>query len=378
MFEKKYFVRNKILYFILIFVNWVTLPINFFKKKPTDQYHTDNILVANNGHYGDIILLTSAVNVLKKQYPDLKIGLITGSWNQKLLEIINIFDDVYFVDHWKVNRSSTPFWNKLWRYWKSFWNTYNQLSKAHYSVAIDTYHFFPNHALLLFLSRLSVRIGYRSGGFENFYTNFIIWKPKNQNIADYHVEIFKTYFKNLPQISPFLKPFQDSVLPADKIVNGNYIILHPGAGDHIKFWNIDSWQVLIKILSPRYDNIVITGIGTEEVQIAKKLMVSDKVLNYTNFLSLDEFSALLKDAQAIICLDSFAAHFAAQYNLKTFILSTAINNPYWWKPIHTNCFLISHSIDCAPCNFSHGCSSMSCIRDIHASEVNNLLISQNV
>jgi heptosyltransferase-2 len=383
MYNKRFFCKNKLLYLYLFSVD-IFSSIFFVRKKQIDikrlrsRTSEYKLLIANNGHLGDIVLLISAVQELKREYPNISVSLVTGSWNKVLLSECDMFDNVIYFSHWKLNRSCVNFFHKIYITFFSFMTAIRKIIKLKFDIAIDTYHFYPNSALLIFLSGIKYSLGWTSGGYSNLYVKSKVFKLENRNVANYHIDILSelypklSYVYNLnPFITKDLTQLDTDVIK--KLVPDDYCVIHPGSGDHKKQWSIDKWKKIIHLLAPKYRKLYITGAGVEEDSIAQELCVESNVVILVNKLSLKGFSHVLSHASLLVSLDSFAAHLASQYNVKNVIISTLIHPEILWKPLNDNAYIVrSENLPCSICHF--GCSSMNCIRMIKSDDVYNIIV----
>ncbi len=367
MKNKKYFCKNKFLYFYLVVSDFLS---SFFYIKRKREFTLDvndslNVLICNNGHLGDIVILMSAVQSLKISYPNVKVFLLTGSWNKSLLTNSNVFEGLFYYDHWRSNRSDSRFKNKLIRNVISLLKVRNELKNYKFDASIDTYNFYPNSAFLLYICNIPYRLGWKNGGYSGFYNKSINFNMKNKSMALYHIEIISKIFKKLQFDGSIYPIFNDL---RDQPAHGRYCVIHPGTGDKKKQWDLDKWQGLIHKIHNFYDNIYITGVGDDEYNLATKLKLYPNVYILVNELSISEFSNLLKNASLLLCMDSLAAHLAAPYKTNTIIISTAINYTELWKPLNEKVLIVKDSsLTCSPC--ISGCETMECIKNISIDDV---------
>lgn len=377
MYSGKYLVKNKLLKFYLYMVYYLSFPIRPFVKKDIGNTNgIKRVLVANGAHLGDITILISSVNVLKASNPELKVDLVTGSWNKPVIEYYDIFDEVYYVDHWRLNRSKKSIILKLLQYYKTFIKSYFLVRKRKYTLTIDTYHFYPNSSLFLFVCGIKNSLGYSSGGFDNFYSETIKWVPKSQSIAAYHIELFKKFFDLRNDIPFYIHPSL-TTKNIKWLEDKKYAIVHPGAGDKYKLLDIKKWRELIFIMQEQYDLVLLTGAGDADYEICKNLEINNSVINLCNKLNLYDLANILEKAQLLVCLDSFVSHFAAQFKIYTICITDGRNNLQWWKPINENCIQITQAVKCSPCYLSRGCNDMNCIADIKIECLNDMLLNKN-
>ena len=64
------------------------------------------ILVSNVAHLGDVLYSLRVVALLKEKYPSADIDFLCGSWSLPLVKSCSDINNVYVVDHWKLNRKN--------------------------------------------------------------------------------------------------------------------------------------------------------------------------------------------------------------------------------------------------------------------------------
>lgn len=338
MYSGRYLVKNKLLKFYLYAVYYLSYPISLFVKKDIGNTNgIKRVLVANGAHLGDITILISSINVLKASNPDLKVDLVTGSWNKPVINYYDVFDKVYFLDHWRLNRSKKSIVLKLLQYYKTFIKSCFLVRKIKYALAIDTYHFYPNSSLFLFFCGIKNRLGYSSGGFDNFYSQVLKWEAGKGHIAHYHLALFECILKICHKKPFFIKKYSSRLA---RYRLGRYIVVAPSAGDLSKMWNIDRWIKLSLLLLQRYDNVVLIGSGDDDAKICNSIACNEHFINLCNKTSLGELVNIINSSRAIVCLDSFISHFSAQFGISIFRIEGQNKNLNLWKPICDTCIQI--------------------------------------
>ena len=181
----KYLVQNPLANAFLRCVDFLLSSFPRKRNTPIPQM-PKSILVSNLAHMGDVLIMTSFLAVLKRLIPDVKIGVVVGSWSLPLVKNHPCIDRIHIVDHWKLNRSSAPKWKKIVHYFKTKKTAVHEIRNEKYPIAIDSYSFFPNSIPLLWQAGIPVRIGYISGGFGPLLTHPIPWKRLNQHLIHYY------------------------------------------------------------------------------------------------------------------------------------------------------------------------------------------------
>lgn len=328
---------------------------------------------------GDVLILTSVLSVLKKAYPDAKIGLLIGSWSLPVVEGNPMIDWIHTIDHWKLNRSDASMWQKLKRYWQTRRIALNEIKDARYDVAVDLYCYFPNFIPLLWQTGIPIRIGYISGGFGPLLTHPLKWRNLDQHVSDYHADLLqilpitKRYFKELHYFLPSSAPdFEKEADISSKraSIGSSYVVIHMGTGERLREWPIDKWRALSEKLLENGYILVFTGYGQREAENA--YLVADGLsncINLCNKLSWGGFVSILKSSKLVICVESLAGHIAAAVDTPCIAIWSGMTNPNHWRPLSSLCQILLHSVPCAPCYRSRGCETMDCVRNLQPNNV---------
>jgi len=137
-----------------------------------------SIVFAQCGHFGDLIMTLPTLHWVRQNRPEMRIGLIVGSWARPMMGGISaLFDASYFADHFMLNRSSRPLKEKLAQHRQSWKMAAAQIRRDGYDSAVDCYPFVQNSIPLLYASGIPVRAGFTSGGFGPLLTLKSQWEP---------------------------------------------------------------------------------------------------------------------------------------------------------------------------------------------------------
>ena len=366
----KYLVRNYCLFLILFMIDLV---INIGKglghRRKIDLKKVESILVCNGAHLGDVLLSTIILPGIREKFPLAKIGFLTGSWSGEIIKNNPYIDEIYYVDHWRLCRGAKGKLKSFSTYSRSLFSLANKIRKANYNLALDLYFFYPNSSLLLWLSRIPLRIGYTSGGFGALYTHSLDWVDDQEHVVE--------YFKKLASILDISVGSADSIvftstmqLPHNlKTLPDSYVVIHPGASLISREWPISKWIELMEFFRLKDVRVVITGKGSHEIDIAKKIIAgADWGVNLVNQISITEFISIINGSSLLIGIESFAGHLAAALKIPFIVLKTGITSQQW-APYGSGGVVLTNPVPCSPCYQSKGCSGMLCINGVLVRDV---------
>ncbi|NGX29116.1 MAG: Lipopolysaccharide core heptosyltransferase RfaQ, partial [Candidatus Anoxychlamydiales bacterium] len=358
--KHKYHVKNIFLLTFLKtvdFVSWIYFKI-FKNKKKFDQNLLKNpkkILLSNIAHLGDVVISTSVLSLLKKKYPNVKIGFICSSSSKQILENNPNIDQIYIVDHWYLNRSKISFLKKLISYYKTRKIAQEQIKKDNYDIAIDLYYFFPNSIYLINSTSIPIRIGYSSGGFKNFLTHTKPWVEQNKHVSFYLLDLLKTLsisISSYPIVKfelPSCKKENESEPKLPDIIKNlpdDFFLFHIGAGSDEKMWTLSKWRELTqKIDKDKKMKIIFTGKGTRESNLINEITQNQSNLyNFSDKLDLSSLIEVIKKAKLVVCVDSVVLHLATALNVPTIVLCSNTNNHHHWVMKRENIIPITKNL----------------------------------
>jgi ADP-heptose:LPS heptosyltransferase len=378
--KPKYILRT-LIYLYLKFAEMIISPFYCYRKKLQYDNTPKKILLSNMAHLGDVINATSVLEVLKKAFPDTKIGFIAGSHCKELLENHPLIDELYYLDHFLLSRKGS-FYKKLINFFKTYSDSCKKIKKFNYDLYIDLYFYIGKSQLLPVFAKIPNRIGYdlRIGKNKScggiFLTHRKKFLYKKQHVTNYYIDLLKflpIHEDLLDHLSPKLAPVNDannSIHHDAELINYPYILFHPGCGATYKQWSKENWIQLANLLGNYNINIIITGKGEQEREFAHDL--AGKCKNAHNFVdkfNLDKFRFIVSKSIALVGVDSQAGHIASELNKLSFLIYTGILDLSEWAPKNCNTHIFVNKTSCAPCYLGNGCKTMACIRNISAIEI---------
>lgn len=343
-----------------------TFPIALRKQPPLGF---KKILLVNPAHIGDVVISTAAIRCLKESNDEISIGVVVGSWAKSVLEEHPGVDRVFIVDHWRLNRSDASNMKKIWRYFCTWWKACGLLSSEGYDAGVLLNSFSPNLSALLWFSRIPVRVGYVSSGMSPLL-NVVLPKPGSiqperivqlkllQRLGFYGAS---PMWVSAPKIDVEKKSRHSKItLP--------FVVLHPGTGNPAKSWPRERWVELAEYLNELGWQVVLTGHGSAEYQLASAIGIQTKCVNLVNALSWDEWIATLLDATVIIGVDSAVGHICESLQRPFVGIYSGIGAVARWAPQGDNVSILTRAMTCSPCH-TRPCQSRPCIISVQASDV---------
>jgi ADP-heptose:LPS heptosyltransferase len=368
LLKNKLFVKGSFFNFGLRVVNFLGF-LFVTKRKIPKGYIPKKILVCNIGHLGDAVIVLRFISLLKKLYPNVKIGILISSWSKNLVSLSSQIDWIHSYDHWKRNRSNISKWQKITRFFSTRRRALKEIQNINYDLAIDTYFYFPNSAYFLWTTKIPYSIGYISGGFGNFYRDSYEWENKDKYILTFHEELLiKSGLVNVMKIATGREDHGYQSNTSFELPFSRYIILQIGSGNDLKKWPENKWNELAKLLEGQNFNLIFTGAGNNEDEEINRITWNLKSINLCNKLTFDQLFFLVKNALLVISIDSLINHICALFKTKNLIIFTGLTNFHHWLPDNENADFLINPLSCAPC-YKGSCSHLGCIREVTTDQV---------
>jgi len=353
----------------------------FASRAPTgspgsgEEFHS--IVFSQCGHLGDLIMTLPALHWVRQCRPNVKIGLIVGSWAKPMMEgIRSLYDVSYIADHFMLDRSSRPLKQKLARHRQSWESAAAQIRQDGYDAAIECYPFLQNSVPLLYSSDIPVRAGFTSGGFGPLLTHRARWVHASRPFLDYPRDLLRMLFSDRSLDNQF-HPYYPLPPANVKRPQQPYVIMQTGTGNPIREWAGDRWIGLARELTSRGVSVVIAGAGARERERAARIadaLPPQAVLDLCDRLSWDEFADLVAGAAHVVCLESSTSHMAAAFKIPSTVIMPGTNDPKQFGPASDKANILTFKTPCAPCFRSHGCDHMACIHQVTASDATSSVL----
>ena len=327
-----------------------------------------NILVHSLVNLGDVLLSTSAVDLIKKIHPDAKVTMMVRPVARQLVENNPIIDEVIIFDYKGENKGIKKAWEMV-RLIKS--------KKFDLCISFDRK---LRPAIITWLAGIPVRIC-PDKIFDDipskvtwFYTNVvhITHDIVNTLQANTYQEIIRIFFKSNKVGSPVMAlPNKSSVefvenLIADLPKREKIIGLCVQGTFPLKTWPREYFIETIKCLNEKYNAIFfITGAPEDKDYVNLIIDESNvKIANFCGKTSLVDLVTLYKKTDLFVTVDTGAAHIAATTGVPMVVMY-GCTSPKRWHPINEKARVITMNKNCCPCKIhAHECPKPKCLWDI--------------
>ena len=329
------------------------------------------IIISRTDAIGDVVLTFPFVSMVKKNPGEnIKIIFFGKTYTQP---VINCCDS---IDHF-INYETFRGFSKQ--------GQADFLKECNADAII---HVFPRKDIAVAAKK--ARIPLRIGTTNRFYhwlacNRLVMLSRKNSSLheAELNMKLLKPLgsfidisLKEIPSLYNFKNKYDlpeniSKLLSPEKF----RLIIHPKSNASAREWKADHYQDLIRFLSYKNFQVIITGGIAEESFIsdwAKKLPAN--VLNLAGKLSLEDLIALINACDGIVAASTGPLHIAAalcKYSLGIFPPIRPMH-PGRWAPVGLKAEYLVSKKDCSDCrNAPQLCH---CINDISPDMVYNQIV----
>jgi ADP-heptose:LPS heptosyltransferase len=311
-------------------------------ERVPDASSLRRVLLSFNGHLGDAVIATAAIKLFGEALPNVELGVLLPSWSRPVVEGLPSIRYLHSIDHWHTNRILARGFAR-WQGWRrSRRLALAEVRRLRYDAAVDLYDYFPNASMFLWHAGIPVRVGYDAAGFSGLYTHALVWPDDAQHTAERQASLLRVLAPSigralpqgsLPSARPWTVERVSDLLARVGAREGEFIVLHPGAGAPGKEWPIEQWRTLAEALVDGGETLLFTGKGPREHD-AVRTIVDDlpRCFDVCDQVDWEGFVQLIRVARQVVSVDTVAGHVAATVDTPSITIWTGRNNPRHWGP----------------------------------------------
>lgn len=341
---------------------------------------SNRVLVIRPDHLGDVLLMTPALQFIKREQPETELHVICGAWAAELLARFDEIDVVLTLDFPGFQRQGKssrgdPYLRAL--------DSARMLRKIGYDSALIMR---PDHwwgAMLAYLAGIRERIGYDNATVAPFLTESTSYRHEHAILQNMHLAQFWLGAAHHRDIELSLPVNPADVAAVDQLLSDRgidleqpIVCIHPGSGMPSKLWQSEKWaEAADQVARLQEAAIIFTGSSAETTlidDIAGKMEA--KSCSVAGETSAGQLAALYQRARAVLGPDSGAMHVAAAVHTPTVTLFGPADPiefaPWGDRRRHA---VITSAIACRPCRIldwrDDSPEYHPCVRDISVSQV---------
>ena len=285
-----------------------------------------NIILSRTDNIGDVVLTLPVAAVLKKHFPDIKIGFLGKAYTKPVIDACRYIDA--FIDVDDFNRSPVTI-----------------LGRPPEAIL----HLFPHPALARRAQRLRIplRIGTSNRLYHWLTCNELVFFSRRK--SSLHEAQLNLKLLEPLGITDHLSPDElghlfgmEKLQPlpagiASYIQPGKYnLILHPKSKGSAREWGLDNFIRLIRLLDQDRYHILISGTAKERSLLQPLFdSVGDRVTDITGLMGLDQFISFIAHADGLVANSTGPLHIAGALGKDAFGIFPPIRpiHPGRWAPL---------------------------------------------
>ena len=330
----------------------------------------EHILIIRLSAIGDIVMASCLAQGIRQQHPDATISWVVQAGYEGLLQANPYLDEVII---WP-RKEWQSLWSKrkfvvLFREIRTF---VRGLRQRGFTLAIDAQGLLKS-GVFAFLSGAQTRIGLDSREGSAKLMTQVLHSPQSSNIGSEYRFLLEKIGAAARNASMNVTVTRDDSSASSAVlrqhsVNRPFVVLCPFSTRDQKNWSTAHWQQLAKSVDEQLaSDCVILG-SSSDTEISREMATGKNMFDLTGKTNLRQAAALIKQAKALVGVDTGLTHIGVVSEIPTVALFGS-TRPY----LHTDSAVakvIYHDLSCAPCKRSPVCDgAYSCMREISADEV---------
>ncbi|MBQ3444133.1 MAG: glycosyltransferase family 9 protein [Selenomonadaceae bacterium] len=308
-----------------------------------------NILVNALVNLGDVVLTTSALALIKKNFPQTRITMLVKPVVKDAVIDNPVVDDVIVLDY-KAKENSIAKMRELIK----------EIRRRRFDLAIS-FDRKLRPALITFFARIPRRVVPSKVFDDNkssvtmFYTDVVeIAHDLNQTLqAETYQEIVRKFFKLEGHAEPVFpkknSPVADELLARLPPARFKIALCVKGTFP-LKTWSKEYFAEVVRELRKDYDAAFFIVGAPNDRDYAEEVIkeIGGGVENFCGETSLTDLAELFRRADLFITVDTGATHIAATTGIKM-VTMYGCTSPDRWHPINPNAVALTSRESCCPC-----------------------------
>jgi ADP-heptose:LPS heptosyltransferase len=308
------------------------------------------VLLVRTDRIGDVVLITPAIELLKKHFPNIKISVLVSEYAKDILTANPHIDEIITV--------------------KPFWQLVKELKSKKFDSCI-LFFVEPKSALACFLAGISKRIAPASK-IWSIFANIRIFQHRSKtqkHEADFNIELLKPLGIEPQKSKTRIYLTDEENTRVKQLLKKNYgvgeqdvlVCIHPGSKGSAKNWLPQNFAKLADEIIKKHPKIkvVLTGNNKEQPLLNQMSQTMQNKPMLLKPLALRSFIAVLNQSKIVITNSTGPLHIADALGKKTLSFFPNIKGclPFRWGPYgEGHIVLTPHNEECSECKVD-GCMS---------------------
>ncbi len=306
-------------------------------------FNPQRILIIQTAFLGDLTLTTPLIEAVHRLWEHTEIYLLANSNAASLLDDHPFLKYVYpYAKRGEDSRLS------------GFCRVCKEIRLWRCDLALIP-HRSLRSALIAFLARIPLRVGFVGTPGALFYTHQVRREPELQETAR-NLRLLSIFSPILGEtLAPRLYPSekmkqQVSRWLANHLIENEFIAFAPGSIWETKRWNLNHWIKLAELIftSTGYP-IIIVG-GSEDRELGERICATQARISIAaGELSILESTELLSRAKLLITGDTAPLHLAVAMNIPVLAIFGPTVPEFGFAPTNDHDRIIGLELPCRPC-----------------------------
>lgn len=321
------------------------------------------LLILQTAFIGDVILATPLAQTAHELLAPCEVHFMVIPAAANLLEKNPHIARVWIYDKRGKQRG-----------WRGLWQLARQLRQENFTHALVP-HRSLRSALLVWLARIPVRIGFNRSAGAFLFNQKIFYKEKHE------VERNLDLLRGLVPVAPSFKPAihwdenDEARVALLTEASATALALAPGSVWATKRWPKESFSTLARMLNNEMDAKIFLLGGKEDQALCEQIKEESGAdcINTAGMLSLRESAALLERCAVLVCNDSAPTHLGVSTNCRVLTIFGPTVPRFGFAPFGEGHRVIERDLPCRPCSAhgSHTCpiGTHACMKEIGVEEV---------
>ena len=324
-----------------------------------------NILLVQTSFLGDTILSTPVISGIKTIYPSANLWMMTTPESSHLVARDPLLTGVIPFDKRKTESGISGGVKMAHR-----------LQEMNFEK-VYALHRSPRTAILLKLSKIPNRIGFKDAKLSFLYTQTRMRSPKDHDVirnlsilfGDAPLSAFDAEMRLFAPEKNEISPEIQHLLPPEN----KYVVLVPGSVWNTKRWSMEGYREIVKYFNQTVYKVVLSGSPAEKPLLGQ-LSEGLEVINIAGQATIPDAMYVVSHAKMVICNDSMALHMASAFKVPNVAVFCATSPDFGFSPWKNRSIIVERAdLACKPCR-RHGSTTCptgtwECINGLPAEQV---------
>ncbi|MCB5264114.1 MAG: glycosyltransferase family 9 protein [Candidatus Cloacimonetes bacterium] len=300
--------------------------------KPFATAEIKSILLVQLGPFGDVLLNTSYLNVLRRKFPHSRIDFLVSKPYDSVLYRHPALDHIVSFPKKKGLAYVGERIRTFYRVWKN-----------HYDLIIDQQCGTGSGQIVMF-SHAKYRLGFENSKFAIFYNMVASRGPKRYSastkfdvLAPLGIveEPYELYYYVMPESREYIQTW----LNENKLEDRSFVVFSPGSPAERKVWKLENFARLADMIIENHNLKIVILWAPDELKDAERVI---SLMHHSAVMApktnLNQGAALLEHSRLLICNDGGINHISVATKTPSLAMFGPTSPLHWCPgkvfPIH--------------------------------------------